>query len=291
MKTVFEPSNALEGHMLQDLLKQRGISAHVEGAQLQGGVGELPVTGFVRVVVGDDDYDAARAIIDEWEAANVSEPIPIPSDRTTKGFIAGLIGMAIGIAVTYAFLRAPVNSEQLDQNEDGKFDEHLSFSPLGVLLKVESDRNYDGKIDLIQQIDRKGRTDTVVSDEDFSGSLESRWYYRANQPVLGEIDMDGDSTIDIRTQFTDGVVSPRSTWSRVRDARCAWSTIVSASSRQRTSTRTGTDAWTSDTNTPILRKSSGPRPFRPPTEPEPREQQSEQQQNFRDARWAAASAG
>ena len=205
MKTVFEPSNALEGHMLQDLLKQRGISAHVEGAQLQGGVGELPVTGFVRVVVEDDDHDAARVIIDEWEAANVSEPIPIPSDRTTKGFIAGLIGVAIGIAVTYAFLRAPVKSEQLDQNEDGRFDEFLSFSPLGVLLKVESDRNYDGKIDLIQQIDRKGRTDTVVADEDFNGSLESRWYYRANQPILGEFDTDGDSTIDIRTQFRDGV--------------------------------------------------------------------------------------
>ena len=113
--------------------------------------------------------------------------------------------MAIGIAATYAFLRAPVNSEQLDQNEDGKFDEFLAFSPLGVLLKVESDRNYDGKIDLIQQIDRKGRTDTVVADEDFDGSLESRWYYRANQPILGEFDMDGDSTIDIRTQFRVGV--------------------------------------------------------------------------------------
>ena len=112
MKSVFEPSNALEGHMLQDLLKQRGISAHVEGAQLQGGVGELPVTGFVRVVVEDDDYVAARVIIDEWEAANVAEPIPVPPDRTTKGFIAGLIGLAIGIAATYAFLRTPVNIEQ-----------------------------------------------------------------------------------------------------------------------------------------------------------------------------------
>jgi hypothetical protein len=205
MKTVFEPSNALEGHMLQDLLKQRGISAHVEGAQLQGGVGELPVSGFVRVVVEDDDYSAARAVIDDWESANVGEPIPVPPDRTTRGFLAALVGLAIGIAVTYVFLRAPVNREQFDQNEDGRFDEFLSYSPLHVLLKVESDRNYDGKIDLIQQIDRKSRTDNVVADEDFNGSLESRWYYRANQPVLGEIDTDGDSTIDIRTQFRDGV--------------------------------------------------------------------------------------
>ena len=65
--------------------------------------------GFVRVVVEDDDYDAARAVIEDWEAANVAEPIPVPPDRTTRGFIAGLIGMAIGIAATYAFLRTPVN--------------------------------------------------------------------------------------------------------------------------------------------------------------------------------------
>ena len=205
MKTVFEPSNALEGHMLQDLLKQRGIPAHVEGTQLQGGVGELPVTGFVRVVVEDDDYDAARAVINDWEAANVGEPIPVPPDRKTKGFVAGLIGVAIGIAATYAFLRTPVDLAQVDQNEDGKWDEHRSFSPLGVLLKIEVDRNYDGKIDLIQQFDRKSRTDTVVADEDFNGSFESRWYYRANQPVLGEFDTDGDSAIDIKTQFRDGV--------------------------------------------------------------------------------------
>jgi len=205
LKSVYEPSNALEGHMLQDLLKQRGIAAHVEGAQLQGGVGELPASGFVRVVVEDDDYVAARAVIEDWEAASVAVPSHVPPDRTTKGFIVGLIGLAIGIAATYAFLRTPVDLAQLDQNEDGRFDEHLSFSPLGVLLKNEVDRNYDGKNDLIQQFDRKSRTDTVVADEDFNGSFESRWYYRANQPVLGEFDTDGDSTIDIRTQFRDGV--------------------------------------------------------------------------------------
>src|SRR5687768_7891438 len=156
MKTVFEPSNALEGHMLQDLLKQRGISAHLAGAQLQGGVGELPVTGLVRVVVEDDDYAPARAVIEDWEAANVSEPIPTPPDRTTRGFIAGLVGLAIGIAATYAFKRAPVNLQHVDQNEDGKHDEHVSVSALRLFLKFAAHRNYDGNIDLIQQYDRLG---------------------------------------------------------------------------------------------------------------------------------------
>lgn len=205
MKTVFEPSNALEGHMLEDLLRQRGISARVEGAQLQGGVGELPVSGFVRLVVEDSDYVAARAVIDEWEAANVSEPIPVPADRTTGKFLAALIGLAIGIVATFAFLRAPVSSEQNDNNEDGKFDEFLSFSPTGALLKIETDRNYDGKIDLVQQFDSKSRTDTVVADEDFDGDFETLWYYRANEPFLAEVDTDQDSEIDFRTNFRYGV--------------------------------------------------------------------------------------
>ncbi|MGH8203059.1 MAG: DUF2007 domain-containing protein [Steroidobacteraceae bacterium] len=207
MKTVFEPSNALEGHMLEDLLRQRGISARVEGAQLQGGVGELPVSGFVRLVVDDSDYVAARAVIDEWEAANVSEPIPVPPDRTTGKFLAGLIGLAIGIVATYAFLRAPASSEQNDNNEDGKLDEFLAFSPTGALLKIEIDRNYDGNIDLVQRIDREGQTDTVAADEDFDGDFETRLYYRANQPFLGEADTDRDSEIDFRTHFRYGVAA------------------------------------------------------------------------------------
>jgi len=205
MQTVFEPANALEGHMLQDLLKQRGISSRVDGAQLQGAVGEIPVTGFVRVVVEDADYRAARAVIEEWESANVSEPIPVPPDRTTKGFVAGLMGLAIGIAGTYAFLRAPASLDAIDNNDDGKLDEHLSYSPLGVLLKSDLDRNFDGKVDLVQRFDRRGRIDSTESDDDFNGSFESRWYYRGSQIYLGEIDTDGDSAIDLRTRFDDGV--------------------------------------------------------------------------------------
>ena len=66
MKTVFEPSNSLEGYMLQDLLKQRGIDSRLDGAHLQGGVGELPASGLVRLVVAEEDFRAARAVIDDY---------------------------------------------------------------------------------------------------------------------------------------------------------------------------------------------------------------------------------
>ena len=191
--------------MLQDLLKQRGILAHVQGAQLQGGIGELPVTDLVRIVVEDSDYIAARAVIDDWEAANVPEPIPIPANRTTRGFIVGLAGLTIGVVATYAFLGTPVNRDAIDSNEDGKHDEHYAYSPSGALLAIEIDRNYDGKIDLHQRYDHRSRIDTVEADDDFDGSFETRWYYRANLPYVGEVDSDGDSSIDFRTLFRDGV--------------------------------------------------------------------------------------
>lgn len=205
MKTVFEPSNALEGHMIQDLLKQRGIPSRVDGAQLQGAVGELPVTGFVRVVVDDEDYGAARAVINDWETASVPEPALVPADRSTRGFIVGLTGLAIGVVATYALLRTPVNRDHIDSNEDGRFDEHYSYSPSGALLEIEIDRNHDGRIDVRQRFDRQSRIDKVDADEDFNGSFETRWYYRANQPYVGEVDSDGDSLIDFRTLFRDGV--------------------------------------------------------------------------------------
>jgi CheY-like chemotaxis protein len=55
MKTLYEPSNAIEAHMLQDLLQQEGISTRIQGAYLQGAVGELPASGLVHLVVEDDD--------------------------------------------------------------------------------------------------------------------------------------------------------------------------------------------------------------------------------------------
>jgi hypothetical protein len=78
MRTVFEPSNALEGHMLQDLLQQRGISSRLDGAQLQGGVGELPAAGLVRLVVDDEDYELARSVVDDWESVVGPDPVPAP---------------------------------------------------------------------------------------------------------------------------------------------------------------------------------------------------------------------
>jgi hypothetical protein len=69
MKTVFDASNNIEAHLVMHQLQQAGIDARIEGEYLQGGIGELPAAGNVRVIVEDKDEAEARAVIADWEAA------------------------------------------------------------------------------------------------------------------------------------------------------------------------------------------------------------------------------
>ncbi|MDO9219389.1 MAG: DUF2007 domain-containing protein [Thiobacillus sp.] len=72
MRTAYEASNSIEAHILQGFLMQEGIATQVVGAYLQGGIGELPAQGFVRLMVDEEDYERARAAIERWEAASTS---------------------------------------------------------------------------------------------------------------------------------------------------------------------------------------------------------------------------
>lgn len=69
MKTVFDASSNIEAHLAMHQLQQAGIAAAIQGEYLQGGIGELPAIGNVRVVVPDEDVEAARQVIADWEAA------------------------------------------------------------------------------------------------------------------------------------------------------------------------------------------------------------------------------
>jgi hypothetical protein len=69
MKTVFECGFGVEAHLISDLLRGEGIVNTVLGEYLQGAAGELPVGRLVRVVVADDQADAARGVIAAWDRA------------------------------------------------------------------------------------------------------------------------------------------------------------------------------------------------------------------------------
>lgn len=83
MKTLYEAASLVEAHLLKDLLAQEGVPAVIHGEFLQGGMGELPAAGLVRLMVDDHHYGAGRAVIERWEASPVSDipDVPQPSAR------------------------------------------------------------------------------------------------------------------------------------------------------------------------------------------------------------------
>tara|TARA_R110002096_G_scaffold65006_1_gene158264 strand:+ start:40090 stop:40317 length:228 start_codon:yes stop_codon:yes gene_type:complete len=69
MKTAYDAGSNLDAHMALHQLQQAGIEARIDGEYLQGGIGELPAAGNVRVVVDERDWEEARKVIADWEAA------------------------------------------------------------------------------------------------------------------------------------------------------------------------------------------------------------------------------
>jgi hypothetical protein len=192
--------------MLQDLLQQRGITARLEGAGLQGAAGELPVTGLVRLVVEDDDFAEARAVIDEWEKTAVADPIRLPSRRPAGALSGALVGLVLGIGAAYIYFRVPVNVDGIDYDGDRILDERWKYSPGGTLIRTEIDRNLDGDVDLVWNFDRYSQVVSGESDDDFNGTFESRSKLRNGQAYFAEVDTDGDSIPDLKSFFKHGVL-------------------------------------------------------------------------------------
>jgi len=204
--------------MLQGFLLQEGITTRVNGAYLQGAVGELPAQGFVRLVTEESDYARARAAIERWEATEVSDPEPVSPQSPSKGWVAALVGLAIGVAGSYAYFRAPVTVSGVDYNHDGVLDERWVYSPSGAILKGTIDRNLDRKIDYTSHFDQQGDIETAEADDNFDGVFETRYRFKNGSVESSEVDTDGDSYPDLRAYYTHGVlksaeyINPNSGW-------------------------------------------------------------------------------
>jgi len=193
--------------MLQDLLRQRGISARLEGAGLQSAVGELPTIGLVRLVVEDGDFSAARAVIDEWEATSVPDPISAPAKQPMGAVVGVVIGLVLGIGGAFVYFRAPVNANGIDHNGDGILDERWQSSRSGTPVETEIDRNFDGAVDFVWNFDRDGHAESGESDDDFNGTFETQFKLRDGQVYSAQVDTDGDSTPDLKSLGKFGVVT------------------------------------------------------------------------------------
>lgn len=206
MKTLYQAANGVEAHMILHLLEQEGIAGRVDGEYLQGGIGELPAAGLVRVVVPEEDYAAAKVIVDKWDAAQPAEKPAQPQEKPRGRLGVFAAGLAIGILCTYAYYRAPVTVDGTDYNHDGVLDDKWTYAPGGRAVKNEVDRNLDGKIDYVLVMGRSGTADYTDFDDNFDGIFESKTTYRRGNPYLIEVDTDGDGYRDFKTNFVNGAV-------------------------------------------------------------------------------------
>jgi hypothetical protein len=69
MKLIYNAANILEAEIVSGMLDANGIASHVGGYYLQGGIGEAAVSDFATVYVADNDVEAARSVIKEYETA------------------------------------------------------------------------------------------------------------------------------------------------------------------------------------------------------------------------------
>lgn len=206
MKTLYEASNGVEAHMILNLLEQQGINGRVDGEFLQGGIGELPAAGLVRVMVSEEDYAAAKPIVEQWDKAQparVETPLP---DKAVSRPAMFLVGLVIGILCTYGYFRTPVTREGIDHNRDGVLDDKWTYAPSGLAITNEADRNMDGKIDYVATFGRDGMIETANLDDNFDGVFESSTAYRQGNGYLSETDTDGDGYRDLKANYVSGVL-------------------------------------------------------------------------------------
>jgi len=218
MRTLYEAASALEAHMLQDVLRQEGISARIDGEYLTGALGELPAAGLVRLVVDEDDYAAARAVIERWEQASPASAAPAPA-RGDAGAnaarriaapralaLAAMLGLLAGSGLTWSLLRVPALESGLDHNGDGVIDEHWITSASGTPIESRSDRNFDGRIDYIVHFNGRGQTESIDADDDFDGVFESHFEFSKGNLETASVDTDGDGIADQVSHARFGVV-------------------------------------------------------------------------------------
>lgn len=211
METVFEASTGVEAHMILHLLEQGGIEGRVDGEYLQGGVGELPAAGNIRVVVESQHATTARRIIAEWESNQPTE-LPVEGPKQPKPSYAGTIGFLIGASLSSAVLlwayNVPFTDEGVDYDGDGLLDETYQWRG-DFISQIDGDRNGDGEIDVRYLYSHRLGIDGAESDDDFDGVFEHFTRYKAAKAVSDEIDSNGDGLVDYRSRFRHGVIIGR----------------------------------------------------------------------------------
>lgn len=219
MRIVYQSTNVADLYLLRDLLAQADIQAHVQGEYLRGGIGELPADTPVSLAVPDEQAEAAREIVLDWERSRPEDdaaedpvdttPVDTPPPRrgvSTLQMLGALVfGACCGGAVVWAIYNHPAQGPTRDYDGDGRIDERMILAGDRV-DQVETDRNRDGKMDHIIHYAPDSMADRAEFDNDFDGRFEGSERYVDNEPVELSVDYDGDGVIEIRAVYTHGVI-------------------------------------------------------------------------------------
>ena len=72
MISVFRGSDYIEAQLLAGLLRETVIEVFLQGALLQGGLGELPAMGHLSILVDELDRTAAELLIAAYERGDLA---------------------------------------------------------------------------------------------------------------------------------------------------------------------------------------------------------------------------
>ena len=67
VKSIYRGSDYFEAQLLKGIMEQEGLQVFLQGAALQGAMGEVPAMGHLSIDVNDTDQDRATEIIAAYE--------------------------------------------------------------------------------------------------------------------------------------------------------------------------------------------------------------------------------
>jgi len=88
VQRIHEPADLMEAQMLISMLRSEGIDVYLQGADLVGGMGELPALGLLGLMVEDEHAQQARELISDYQQATpIDDGGPEPQQMTTHGIL------------------------------------------------------------------------------------------------------------------------------------------------------------------------------------------------------------
>lgn len=84
MKSVYRGSDYFEAQLLKGIMEQAGLQVFLQGAALQGAMGEVPAMGHLSITVNDADQDSAVEIIEAYERGDYAIDDALDDGRYDK---------------------------------------------------------------------------------------------------------------------------------------------------------------------------------------------------------------